>query len=216
MRGLGVWRRGLGSPLGQWAIREGSGNRRGMSLQQERNINRKAALPSAERLCRCRLVRSGHPSGQRCAGPAGHCRTLDAARPLRGHQRRASRAVSRGTGPAPPPPAESNFLSVQWHADFDNYRISQATDRWAHAPPGIGRIVLSELALDNLTAEQLAVLMIHELYHIDHWTPGMVEENEAWELSAHVWIELGIPRTGSYWAYIEEESEAPGFPIPPP
>lgn len=45
MRGLGVWRPGLGSRLGQWAIGEGSGNRSGMGFS-------KNATSTAERLCR--------------------------------------------------------------------------------------------------------------------------------------------------------------------
>ena len=113
----------------------------------------------------------------------------------------------------------TRFTVEQRHATFNIYHVSFVADRWAHAPAEpFDRIVLNQGPLIsnwfNLPPEEAATILIHELYHKDTWTPGTLEEDKAWELTALVWKELGLSRNGFLWADIQASSVELGFPLP--
>lgn len=96
--------------------------------------------------------------------------------------------------------------------------------RWhpsSEAPPVMG-LVFADAGKGNhnsadwfqLSPERGAAIMVHELYHREYWTPGVVEEDEAWELTALVWAHLGSPKSGQLWADVSYNSQLYGFPLP--
>ncbi len=103
------------------------------------------------------------------------------------------------------------------YVDFDNYYVWDSDYNYAgeHRPwPLFERIILDENVWFAMSPQLGACTMVHELYHYFHWGFGYWEENEAHELEAQVYIELGLPKSGAYWSDLVEASQEYDFPLP--
>ena len=102
------------------------------------------------------------------------------------------------------------------YVDFDKYYVANLGNSYAgeHRPWPFEKIILDEKVWFAMSPELGACTMVHELYHYFHWGFGTIEEKAAHELEAQVYIELGLPRSGSYWDDIVEASQNYDFPLP--
>lgn len=65
-----------------------------------------------------------------------------------------------------------------------------------------------------MSPKEGSTVLVHELYHCFHWSFGVFEERDAWDLQTQVYIELGLPKSGALWDDLIDASIKYDFLLP--